>query len=150
MDNSNQNQAASQTDTAPLPSGWEQQENAEGRVYYIDHNTRTTTFVRPTSDSQNAMMERRNEGLPTGWEVRQTPTGRLLFIDHNTRTNTWEDPRDRWDVEAGAEGGQAIMLGEGQLPEGWEVRTSRTGPPYFINHRERTTTWDDPRTQSPQ
>lgn len=31
-----------------LPSGWEQKTDAYGRVYYVDHNTKTTTWQRPT------------------------------------------------------------------------------------------------------
>jgi WW domain len=31
----------------PLPSGWEKRATPEGRSYYIDHNTKTTTWVRP-------------------------------------------------------------------------------------------------------
>lgn len=32
----------------PLPPGWERKVNSVGRVYYIDHNTRTTSWVRHT------------------------------------------------------------------------------------------------------
>lgn len=32
-----------------LPSGWEQGKNAQGRIYFIDHNTRTTTWKDPRS-----------------------------------------------------------------------------------------------------
>lgn len=31
----------------PLPSGWEQRKTASGRVYYVDHNNRTTQFTDP-------------------------------------------------------------------------------------------------------
>ncbi|XP_033212620.1 uncharacterized protein LOC117170148 isoform X4 [Belonocnema kinseyi] len=35
-----------------------------------------------------------------------------------------------------------------QLPPGWECRyDSRSGRPYFINHFNRTTTWEDPRVR---
>ncbi|XP_029780017.1 NEDD4-like E3 ubiquitin-protein ligase WWP2 isoform X2 [Suricata suricatta] len=30
-----------------LPAGWEQRELPNGRVYYVDHNTKTTTWERP-------------------------------------------------------------------------------------------------------
>jgi hypothetical protein len=30
-----------------LPSGWEERQDEHGRVYYIDHNTQTTTWNRP-------------------------------------------------------------------------------------------------------
>jgi len=31
-----------------LPPGWEEKIDANGRTYYVDHNTRTTTWQRPT------------------------------------------------------------------------------------------------------
>lgn len=30
-----------------LPPGWEEKQDEKGRSYYIDHNTRTTTWERP-------------------------------------------------------------------------------------------------------
>ena len=35
----------------------------------------------------------------------------------------------------------------GQLPDGWEKRMEPNGRVYFVNHKNRTTQWDDPRTQ---
>ncbi|KXJ26190.1 transcriptional coactivator YAP1 [Exaiptasia diaphana] len=38
---------------------------------------------------------------------------------------------------------------ESQLPPGWEMRTSPSGQPYFMDHIQQITTWVDPRkTQS--
>jgi hypothetical protein len=31
----------------PLPPGWEEKRTPKGKVYYVDHNTRTTTWDRP-------------------------------------------------------------------------------------------------------
>lgn len=31
----------------PLPSGWEMRYTNEGIPYFVDHNTRTTTFSDP-------------------------------------------------------------------------------------------------------
>ena len=31
----------------PLPEGWEMRYTAEGVRYFVDHNTRTTTFQDP-------------------------------------------------------------------------------------------------------
>lgn len=33
----------------------------------------------------------------------------------------------------------------GPLPEGWEQALTETGEVYFINHIDRTTSWNDPR-----
>ena len=35
----------------PLPAGWEKRSDPEGRGYYADHNTRQTTWQRPSTDS---------------------------------------------------------------------------------------------------
>ncbi|KAL1835467.1 hypothetical protein VTJ49DRAFT_6671 [Mycothermus thermophilus] len=69
--------------TGELPSGWEQRWTPEGRPYFVDHNTRTTTWVDP----------RRQQYIRTGWEMRLTNTARVYFVDHNTKTTTWDDPR---------------------------------------------------------
>jgi E3 ubiquitin-protein ligase NEDD4 len=31
----------------PLPAGWEQRFTPEGRAYYVDHSTRSTTWLDP-------------------------------------------------------------------------------------------------------
>ncbi|CAH3196619.1 unnamed protein product, partial [Porites evermanni] len=38
----------------PLPEGWEERQDANGRTFYIDHSTRTTAWVRPTGISESA------------------------------------------------------------------------------------------------
>ncbi|CAN6643772.1 E3 ubiquitin-protein ligase Rsp5p [Trichomonascus vanleenenianus] len=90
-----------------LPSGWEQRFTPEGRPYFVDHNTRTTTWVDPrrqqyirtyggpntngTTISQQPVSQL--GPLPSGWEMRLTNTARVYFVDHNTKTTTWDDPR---------------------------------------------------------
>lgn len=37
--------------------------------------------------------------------------------------------------------------GLGPLPSGWERRVQPEGRVYFVNHKNRTTQWEDPRTQ---
>lgn len=36
-------------------------------------------------------------------------------------------------------------LKECPLPEGWDVGVDYDGKPYFIDHKNKTTTWIDPR-----
>jgi len=94
--------------TGELPAGWEQRHTPEGRAYFVDHNTRTTTWVDPRRQ-QYIRMYGQNAGtgnttiqqqpvsqlgpLPSGWEMRLTNTARVYFVDHNTKTTTWDDPR---------------------------------------------------------
>ena len=42
------------------------------------------------------------------------------------------------------------LLVSGALPDGWEKRVEPNGRVYFVNHKNRTTQWDDPRTQGKQ
>ncbi|KAJ2930924.1 hypothetical protein H1R20_g6189, partial [Candolleomyces eurysporus] len=106
--------AASTTSTSntyqdiPLPLGWEERRTPEGRPYFVDHHTRTTTWTDPRRASQqNQTAQPRvanpNLGpLPSGWEMRLTSTGRVYFVDHNTRTTSWDDPRIPSDVDSNA------------------------------------------------
>lgn len=93
--------------TGELPSGWEQRHTPEGRAYFVDHNTRTTTWVDPRRqqyirmygghNSNNSSIQQQPVSqlgpLPSGWEMRLTNTARVYFVDHNTKTTTWDDPR---------------------------------------------------------
>ena len=90
-----------------LPPGWEQRWTPEGRPYFVDHNTRTTTWVDPRrqqyirmyggQNNPNGSMQQQPVSqlgpLPSGWEMRLTNTARVYFVDHNTKTTTWDDPR---------------------------------------------------------
>lgn len=94
--------------TGELPAGWEQRHTPEGRSYFVDHNTRTTTWVDPRRQQYIRMYGQSPTGgnssiqsqpvsqlgaLPSGWEMRLTHTARVYFVDHNTKTTTWDDPR---------------------------------------------------------
>lgn len=94
--------------TGELPAGWEQRHTPEGRAYFVDHNTRTTTWVDPRRQQYIRMYGQNPAGnnttiqtqpvsqlgaLPSGWEMRLTNTARVYFVDHNTKTTTWDDPR---------------------------------------------------------
>ncbi|XP_070617813.1 LOW QUALITY PROTEIN: NEDD4-like E3 ubiquitin-protein ligase WWP2 [Erythrolamprus reginae] len=137
-----------------LPAGWEQRELPNGRVYYVDHNTKSTTWERP---------------LPPGWEKRVDPRGRHYFVDHNTRTTTWQRPTaeyvrtyEQWQSQRNQLQGAMQQFSQrflyqpsgpaadndplGPLPSGWEKRQDN-GRVYFVNHNTRTTQWEDPRTQ---
>jgi E3 ubiquitin-protein ligase NEDD4 len=92
--------------TGELPPLWEQRHTPEGRAYFVDHNTRTTTWVDPRRQQYIRMYGGQNQNntiqqqpvsqlgpLPSGWEMRLTNTARVYFVDHNTKTTTWDDPR---------------------------------------------------------
>ncbi|XP_072374054.1 NEDD4-like E3 ubiquitin-protein ligase WWP2 [Scyliorhinus torazame] len=134
-----------------LPTGWEQRVLPNGRVYYVDHNTKITTWERP---------------LPPGWEKRVDQRGRFYYVDHNTRTTTWQRPTaetvrnfEQWQSQRNQLQGamqhfnqrflyqsSGISTDNDGLGAGWEKRQDN-GRVYFVNHNTRTTQWEDPRTQ---
>uniref|UniRef100_A0A667YKN2 E3 ubiquitin-protein ligase n=1 Tax=Myripristis murdjan TaxID=586833 RepID=A0A667YKN2_9TELE len=143
--------------TGPLPPGWEQRVDQNGRLYFVDHVEKRTTWERP-------------EPLPPGWERRVDPMGRVYFVDHITRTTTWQRPTmetvrnyEQWQHQRSQLQGamqqfnQRFIFGVttqnkefdplGPLPHGWEKRTDTNGRVYFVHHPTRTTQWEDPRTQ---
>lgn len=140
-----------------LPEGWELRYDAYGRKYYVDHITKSTTWERPSKTP-----------LPSGWEMRRDSRGRVYYVDHNTRTTTWQRPtadmleahelwqsnRDQamhqWEQRYLLQSNAMVSNDDplGPLPQGWEKRADHaTGRVYFVNHVNKTTQWEDPRTQ---
>ncbi|XP_047661452.1 E3 ubiquitin-protein ligase NEDD4-like isoform X2 [Tachysurus fulvidraco] len=82
-----------------LPPGWEMRIAPNGRPFFIDHNSRTTTWEDPRLKYPVHMrvkgaLDPGDLGpLPPGWEERVHADGRTFYIDHNTKNTQWEDPR---------------------------------------------------------
>ena len=47
--NTESSEAAPSDSLEPLPPGWEERTDQFGRTYYVNHNSRTTQWARPTS-----------------------------------------------------------------------------------------------------
>ncbi|KAI8381605.1 uncharacterized protein BYT42DRAFT_598307 [Radiomyces spectabilis] len=139
-----------------LPPGWERRVDHLGRPYYVDHNTRTTTWKRPSArtaqDQQNLTeMERRRHnarGLP---EEQSTAATSSTSLDNRSAQpsgagastqNTSTNAANILAVQS-----NMTTAGSGPLPPGWEMRTTSGDRPYFVDHNTRTTTWVDPRRQ---
>ncbi|XP_030048849.1 E3 ubiquitin-protein ligase NEDD4-like isoform X1 [Microcaecilia unicolor] len=82
-----------------LPPGWEMRIAPNGRPFFIDHNSKTTTWEDPRLKfpvhlRTKATLNPNDLGpLPPGWEERIHLDGRTFYIDHNTKITQWEDPR---------------------------------------------------------
>ena len=148
-----------------LPPGWEFRCDHRRRRYYVDHNTRTTTWKRP--DSLPAPFPAPSTGtaeailspntaiddgtyadvcLPLGWEERRTPNGHSYFVNNHTGMATSNNPRQTSAPASVATNTvPANHATLGPLPSGWEMRVALTQRIYFTDHIARTTTWDDPR-----
>ncbi|ERL86970.1 hypothetical protein D910_04373 [Dendroctonus ponderosae] len=118
----------------PLPQGWELRRDPRGRVYYVDHNTRTTTWQRPNLERLQHFQQWQGQRQ----NVVQQGNQRFLYPQY----------------QAGPAPGPSAAStaveeddGLGPLPSGWERRVQPEGRVYFVNHKNRTTQWEDPRTQ---
>uniref|UniRef100_A0A8V5GUJ4 E3 ubiquitin-protein ligase NEDD4-like n=2 Tax=Melopsittacus undulatus TaxID=13146 RepID=A0A8V5GUJ4_MELUD len=82
-----------------LPPGWEMRIAPNGRPFFIDHNTKTTTWEDPRLKfpvhlrSKTSLNPNDLGPLPPGWEERIHLDGRTFYIDHNNKITQWEDPR---------------------------------------------------------
>jgi len=104
-----------------------------GRCFFIDHSTRTTSWVDPRT------------GFPT-------PTPRT-----GEETNSTSPHRDTLSpCSAGpcfttrTSSNPDLLLNLGPLPPGWEERVHTDGRIFYIDHNTHTTTWEDPRLKDPR
>uniref|UniRef100_A0A4W4FF06 Pleckstrin homology domain-containing family A member 7 n=1 Tax=Electrophorus electricus TaxID=8005 RepID=A0A4W4FF06_ELEEL len=75
-----------------LPENWTYGVCRDGRVFFIDDEKRTTTWLHPrTGEPVNSGHMIRSD-LPKGWEEGFTKEGASFFIDHNQRKTTFTHP----------------------------------------------------------
>ncbi|GAT29216.1 E3 ubiquitin--protein ligase Pub1 [Aspergillus luchuensis] len=141
-----------------LPAGWERREDNLGRTYYVDHNTRTTTWTRPSSNyneqTQRTQREANMQLERRAHQSRMLPEDRTGANSPNLQESPQPQPQQAHTPPAGGSASAVSMMatgattaGTGELPPGWEQRTTPEGRPYFVDHNTRTTTWVDPRRQ---
>ncbi|XP_066501045.1 membrane-associated guanylate kinase, WW and PDZ domain-containing protein 1-like isoform X6 [Hoplias malabaricus] len=159
----------------PLPDNWEMAYTESGEVYFIDHNTKTTSWMDPRcADKQQKPLEECDDDaltnsfisiaplgeegvhteepdneleLPPGWEKIDDPVYGVYYVDHINRKTQYENPV----LEARRKKQVDIQ----QPPEGeryvreWIEEHSSAGAPiaaYVPNHLE---TYRDPQSGPP-
>ncbi|XP_037130036.1 membrane-associated guanylate kinase, WW and PDZ domain-containing protein 1-like isoform X13 [Syngnathus acus] len=141
----------------PLPENWEMAYTENGELYFIDHNTKTTSWLDPRCrDKASRPLEEcdDDEGihtedlesdleLPPGWERIDDPVYGIYYVDHINRKTQYENPV----VEARH---RKILQEQPQPPEGeryireWIEEHSSAAAPlvnFVPNHLE---TYRDP------
>uniref|UniRef100_A0A3Q2ZR58 Membrane-associated guanylate kinase, WW and PDZ domain-containing protein 3 n=1 Tax=Kryptolebias marmoratus TaxID=37003 RepID=A0A3Q2ZR58_KRYMA len=77
----------------PLPKNWEMAYTETGMVYFIDHNTKTTTWLDPRLAKKAKPPEKCDEGeLPYGWEKIEDPQFGTYYVDHINQKTQFENP----------------------------------------------------------
>ncbi|XP_057703204.1 membrane-associated guanylate kinase, WW and PDZ domain-containing protein 1b isoform X6 [Corythoichthys intestinalis] len=143
----------------PLPDNWEMAYTENGEVYFIDHNTKTTSWIDPRcldkpqkpleecEDDEGVHTEELDNDLelPPGWEKIDDPVYGVYYVDHINRKTQYENPvleaKKRRQVEQ-----QQPQPQSQQPPEEWIEDSTFAGAPltsYTANHQE---TYRDPST----
>uniref|UniRef100_A0A8C5IDG8 PKHA5 protein n=2 Tax=Junco hyemalis TaxID=40217 RepID=A0A8C5IDG8_JUNHY len=79
-------------DWLDLPGRWTYGVCGDGRIFFINDDTKSTSWVHPGSGYAVQSGHFSCTGLPRGWEVDTTMHGGLYFINHNERRNTFLHP----------------------------------------------------------
>ncbi|XP_067444143.1 membrane-associated guanylate kinase, WW and PDZ domain-containing protein 1b isoform X4 [Thunnus thynnus] len=154
----------------PLPDNWEMAYTENGEVYFIDHNTKTTSWIDPRcldkpqkpleecEDDEGVHTEELDNDLelPPGWEKIDDPVYGVYYVDHINRKTQYENPvleaKRRRQLEQQPQQPQPQSQ---QPPEGeryireWIEDSTLAGAPlasYAANHQE---TYRDPQTGPP-
>ncbi|XP_019116597.2 pleckstrin homology domain-containing family A member 7 isoform X4 [Larimichthys crocea] len=75
-----------------LPEHWSYGVCGDGRVFFINDETRETTWLHPRSGEPVNSGHMIRSDLPRGWEEGFTNEGASYFIDHNQRTTAFRHP----------------------------------------------------------
>ncbi|XP_015240758.1 PREDICTED: membrane-associated guanylate kinase, WW and PDZ domain-containing protein 1-like isoform X5 [Cyprinodon variegatus] len=153
----------------PLPDNWEMAYTENGEVYFIDHNTKTTSWLDPRcldkpqkpleecEDDEGVHTEELDDlELPPGWEKIDDPVYGVYYVDHINRKTQYENPvleaKRRRQLEQ--QPAQQPQPQSQQPPEGeryireWIEDSALAGAPlatYTANHE----TYRDPQTGPP-
>ncbi|KAM9520333.1 pleckstrin homology domain-containing family A member 6 isoform 3-T3 [Guaruba guarouba] len=79
-------------DWLDLPGRWTYGVCGDGRIFFINDETKSTSWVHPSTGYSIQSGHFSCAGLPRGWEVDTTVHGGFYFINHNERRNTFLHP----------------------------------------------------------
>ncbi|KAM6232714.1 pleckstrin homology domain-containing family A member 6 isoform 10-T10 [Spheniscus humboldti] len=79
-------------DWLDLPGRWTYGVCGDGRIFFINDETKSTSWVHPGTGYSIQSGHFSCAGLPRGWEVDTTLHGGFYFINHNERRNTFLHP----------------------------------------------------------
>uniref|UniRef100_A0A8D3E309 Pleckstrin homology domain-containing family A member 5-like n=1 Tax=Scophthalmus maximus TaxID=52904 RepID=A0A8D3E309_SCOMX len=75
-----------------LPSSWSYRVSRDGRIFFINEEAKSTTWLHPITGEAVITGHRKTPDLPTGWEEGYTFEGARCFINHNERKVTCKHP----------------------------------------------------------
>ncbi|KAG8903064.1 hypothetical protein FRC01_009341, partial [Tulasnella sp. 417] len=149
------NFATTEDHLGPLPPGWERRVDHLGRTYYVDHNSRSTTWNRPNTNlppQQAAQAAQNDTDAARMGHNRRILADDLLDAQGSAINRTpsatpgggalnQQQPQQQQPPPPLMGSNGQTTAGVGSLPPGWEERHTPEGRPYYVDHNTRTTTW---------
>ncbi|XP_034638010.1 pleckstrin homology domain-containing family A member 5 isoform X9 [Trachemys scripta elegans] len=75
-----------------LPGNWSYGISQGGRLFFINEEAKSTTWLHPHTGEAVITGHRRSADLPTGWEEAYTFEGARYYVNHNERKVTCKHP----------------------------------------------------------
>ncbi|EFA78296.1 WW domain-containing protein [Heterostelium album PN500] len=132
--------------TIKLPDGWEARVDQFGRTYYIDHNTKQTTWQNPVSGNA---IEKRGQLGGSGGQLggsggvageQQKREKAAVLIQRTFRKHR----KDHYSKTIRGKNNGRQPNQRPQLPPGWECRIDDHGRIYYLDHNNRVSSWTPP------
>uniref|UniRef100_A0A8I5MX15 HECT-type E3 ubiquitin transferase n=1 Tax=Papio anubis TaxID=9555 RepID=A0A8I5MX15_PAPAN len=117
----------------------------QGRSYYVDHNSRTTTWTKPTVQVSCILFT----CFLIGFQLSHPYVELAMSQDCAPVLHSAGPQSQASTSDSSQQVTQPSEIEQGFLPKGWEVRHAPNGRPFFIDHNTKTTTWEDPRLKIP-
>ncbi|XP_051010904.1 membrane-associated guanylate kinase, WW and PDZ domain-containing protein 1 isoform X9 [Acomys russatus] len=125
----------------PLPENWEMAYTENGEVYFIDHNTKTTSWLDPRclNKQQKPLEECEDDELPAGWEKIEDPVYGVYYVDHINRKTQYENPvleakRKKQLEQQQQQQQQQQQPSQPPQPEEWTEDHASVVPPVAPSH----------------
>jgi len=128
----------------PLPPGWEQSRTPQGQTYFLNHNNKSTQWEDPRKvlytnairkiQQTGGTVSPRNAASPIPPQLQQGPQPQLAQPSQLSHPGA----------------GPGAAPGDLVLPEGWEMKFTEAGEPYYVDHVSKKTQWQHPAITGPQ
>ena len=117
----------------PLPGGWERRQDHLGRNYYVDHNSRTTTWHRPSFNQGVNNVEQQAEATQARDHHNRRQLVDEAFGDGDSSNQVSRSASAMSHATSPQQPASADPLGG--LPAGWEERRTPEGRVYFVDRK---------------